>query len=104
MQANDKKRPREEKEFLHRLRPFARLQTSEEYEAFTADMLCKLLIKINKNVSHFTRADETLLRKRIQELQHYRRLGLQTAADIEKYDQDVIRRVSCHLLQQFLQH
>ena len=49
MQANDKKRPREEKEFLHRLRPFARLQTGEEYEAFTADMLCKSAYSVAKN-------------------------------------------------------
>lgn len=40
MQAAEKKRPREEREFVHRLRPFARLQTAEDYEAFAADMLC----------------------------------------------------------------
>lgn len=40
MQAMDKKRPREERELLHRLRPFARLQTSADYEVFTADILC----------------------------------------------------------------
>ena len=37
----EKKRQKEEKEFLHRLRPFARLQTAEDYEAFTTDMLCR---------------------------------------------------------------
>ncbi|PPQ95335.1 hypothetical protein CVT26_008180 [Gymnopilus dilepis] len=75
MQAADKKRPREEREFLHRLRPFARLQTAEDYEAFASDMLY-----------------EALLRKRIQELQSYRRLGLSTAADIEKYELDLSKR------------
>lgn len=40
--------------------------------------------------------DEAMLRKRIQELQGYRRLGLSTAADIEKYDADFIKRVSCY--------
>lgn len=40
MQAAEKKRPREEREFLHRLRPFARLQTATDYEAFSTDMLC----------------------------------------------------------------
>lgn len=40
MQAADKKRPREEREILHRLRPFARLQTAEDYESFATDMLC----------------------------------------------------------------
>lgn len=75
MQANEKKRPKEEREFLHRLRPFARLQTAADYEAFSTDMLY-----------------EALLRKRIQELQQYRRLGLCTAADIEKYDADLTKR------------
>ncbi|CAA7261867.1 unnamed protein product [Cyclocybe aegerita] len=75
MQAAEKKRPREEREFLHRLRPFARLQTAEDYEAFSTDMLY-----------------EALLRKRIQELQQYRRLGLSTVADIEKYDIDLAKR------------
>lgn len=38
--------------------------------------------------------DEALLRKRIQELQQYRRLGLSTPADIEKYEADLAKRVS----------
>lgn len=37
--------------------------------------------------------DESYLRKRIQELQTYRKLGLTNAADIEKYDIDLVRRV-----------
>jgi hypothetical protein len=37
--------------------------------------------------------DEAILRKRIQELQHYRRMGLTTAADIEKYEVDNNKRV-----------
>lgn len=41
MQAAEKKRPREEREFLHRLRPFSRLQTAEDYETFSTDMLCE---------------------------------------------------------------
>lgn len=43
MQANDKKRQREEREILHRLRPFAKLQTAEDFEVFSADILCKPL-------------------------------------------------------------
>jgi transcriptional adapter 2-alpha len=42
MQAAEKKRSKEEKDILHRLRPFARLQTAEDYEAFSADILCQL--------------------------------------------------------------
>jgi hypothetical protein len=34
-----------------------------------------------------------MLRKRIQELQHFRRMGLTTAADIDKYENDSIKRV-----------
>ncbi|EGO00398.1 hypothetical protein SERLA73DRAFT_122418 [Serpula lacrymans var. lacrymans S7.3] len=76
MQAAEKKRPKDEKDIVQRLRPFARLQTAEDYEVFTADILY-----------------EAILRKRIQELQHYRRMGLTTAADIEKYEVDCIKRV-----------
>jgi hypothetical protein len=34
-----------------------------------------------------------MLRKKIQELQHYRRMGLTTAADIDKFENDVVKRV-----------
>jgi len=40
MQAAEKKRQKEEKDIVNRLRPFARLQTSEDYEIFVADILC----------------------------------------------------------------
>ncbi|EIN11553.1 SWIRM-domain-containing protein [Punctularia strigosozonata HHB-11173 SS5] len=75
MQAADKKRPKEEKDIVHRLRPFARLMTADDFESFCTDILY-----------------ESMLRKRIQELQHYRRMGLRTAADIDKYDNDVHKR------------
>ncbi|KAG5639467.1 hypothetical protein H0H81_001589 [Sphagnurus paluster] len=75
MQAAEKKRPREEREILHRLRPFAKLQTAEDYEAFASDMLY-----------------EAILRKKILDLQTYRRLGLTSAADIEKYEADLAKR------------
>ncbi|EKM54820.1 uncharacterized protein PHACADRAFT_163214 [Phanerochaete carnosa HHB-10118-sp] len=77
MQANEKKRPKEEKDIAHRLRPFARLQTAEDYEAFVADTIW-----------------EAMLRKRIAELQHYRRMGLTNAADIEKYENDAQARTN----------
>lgn len=44
MQAADKKRVKEEKDILQRLRPFARLQTAEDYEAFATDILCMNLV------------------------------------------------------------
>lgn len=42
--------------------------------------------------------DESFLRRRIQELQHYRRMGLRTVADVDKFEQDVIRRVRLPLV------
>ena len=48
----------------------------------------------NWRVTHCLPVDEHMLRKRIQDLQHYRRMGLRTSADIEKYDADVIKRAS----------
>jgi transcriptional adapter 2-alpha len=43
MQAAEKKRPKEEKDIVQRLRAFARLQTAEDYEVFAADILCTTL-------------------------------------------------------------
>ncbi|RXW23506.1 hypothetical protein EST38_g2324 [Candolleomyces aberdarensis] len=77
IQAAEKKRPKEEREFLHRLRPFARLQSAADYEAFTTDMLY-----------------EAILRKKIQDLQNFRKGGLCTPADIEKYELDWAKRQS----------
>ena len=98
----EKKRQKEEKEFLHRLRPFARLQTAEDYEAFTTDMLCKWIaspyLHTISPVVAVLSLDEAILRKRIQELQQYRRLGLSTSADIEKYDLDLAKRVCSPIL------
>ncbi|KAN0091500.1 hypothetical protein V8E55_005066 [Tylopilus felleus] len=76
MQAAEKKRAKDEKDIVQRLRPFARLQTAEDYEVFSADILY-----------------EAMLRKRIQELQHYRRMGLTTSADIDKFEMDSVRRI-----------
>ncbi|VDC07606.1 unnamed protein product [Peniophora sp. CBMAI 1063] len=75
MQAAEKKRPKEEKEIIHRLRPFAKLQTAEDYEQFCADTLY-----------------ESLLRKRIAELQAFRRNGLTTPADLHSFELDGFRR------------
>lgn len=42
MMAADKKRQKEEREFVHKFRPFAKLQTAEDYEEFVNGMLCML--------------------------------------------------------------
>lgn len=44
MQAADKKRPKDEKDIVHRLRPFAKLQSAADYEVFCADIVCKLYV------------------------------------------------------------
>ncbi|KAF5380632.1 hypothetical protein D9615_004753 [Tricholomella constricta] len=59
MQAAEKKRPREEREIVHRLRPFSKIQTGEDYEAFSADMLCMVQIFLNQCDSDFN--DKTRL-------------------------------------------
>lgn len=94
MQASDKKRSREDRDIVHRLRPFAKLQTAADYEVFAADVLCKCDMISNQIYILTIFSDEALLRQRIQELQQYRRLGLVTAADIEKYKSDLQKRVS----------
>lgn len=75
LMAAEKRRPKDDKDIIHRLRPFARLQTAEDYEAFWTDILY-----------------EAMLRKRIAELQQYRKLGLTTAADIKKWEDDLYKR------------
>ena len=55
-------------------------------------------------VASYLYPDEAMLRKRIQELQHYRRMGLTTAADIDKYEQDCQKRVRSFLFYITLTH
>jgi len=100
MQAADKKRPKEEKDIVHRLRPFAKLQSAADYEVFCADIVCKSYVIPSRSagLTQFTPQDEAMLRKRIQELQTYRRLGLRSAGDIEKYDADLAKRVYRRLI------
>lgn len=99
MAAAEKKRPREEKELVHRLKPFAKLQTAEDFEVFTTDILCTSALDEGMHLSLNYITDEAMLRKQIQELQSYRRLGLQTVADIDKYQVDLNnRRVSVSLM------
>ncbi|KAI0786581.1 hypothetical protein C8Q75DRAFT_734546 [Abortiporus biennis] len=77
MQAVEKKRSKEDREFLTRMRPFAKMQTADDFETFVADLLY-----------------ESILRKRIAELQHYRRMGLTTPTDIDKYEVDLAKRTA----------
>src|ERR1700749_1950792 len=50
-----------------------------------------------QNVKYCSReADEATLRRRIAILQAYRRMGLTSLADAEKYEADIVKRVSTH--------
>jgi len=75
-QAQEKKRQKDEKELTHRYRPFAKLQTAEDHEVWVDGMIY-----------------ESTLRKRIAVLQNYRRLGLTTLTDAEKYEADYVKRI-----------
>lgn len=76
--ANDKKRIKEEKDMLNtRLRVFARLMTPEDFKNFTSNVFMELRY-----------------RRRIAELQEYRRNGLRTFADAQKFETDKAVRLA----------
>ncbi|KAG8980118.1 Transcriptional adapter ada2 [Tulasnella sp. 427] len=69
------KEKKAERDFINKHKPFARLQTASDYETFVEGLLY-----------------ESSLRKRIQELQEYRRMGITTLAEAEKYERDKVAR------------
>ncbi|KAG9050219.1 Transcriptional adapter ada2 [Tulasnella sp. UAMH 9824] len=69
------KEKKAERDFINKHKPFARLQTASDYETFVEGLLY-----------------EVSLRKRIQELQEYRRMGITTLAEAEKYEKDKVSR------------
>ncbi|CCA74732.1 related to ADA2-General transcriptional adaptor or co-activator [Serendipita indica DSM 11827] len=69
MQAADKRRSKEERDFLTRFKVFAKMQTAQDNEDFLDGLMY-----------------EQLLRKRITELQELRRLGLTSLAEAETYE------------------
>ena len=74
-QQRDAQIPRDERDLILRMRLFERLHTPEEHEAFLGDIL---------------RAKR--LRKEIAKLQMYRRMGIQTLVEVERYELDKNRR------------
>lgn len=68
LQALDKRRSKDERDFLTKYKPFAKMQTVQDNEDFIDGLLY-----------------EQLLRKRITELQELRRLGITTLAEAEVY-------------------
>lgn len=77
------------------------MQTAEDFEVLTEGLIGELdwpssfLARRETELMHLV---EQNLRKRIAELQEYRRMGITTAAEAEVYDQAKITRVSYQVL------
>jgi transcriptional adapter 2-alpha len=84
---NEKKRTKEERDVVNKIKVFARLQTREQHEAFIDGLLCASF-----SVSHVFELtmslDEMALRKRISELQEYRKAGLTSISEVDRYERD----------------
>ncbi|KAL3942592.1 MAG: hypothetical protein SGARI_000217 [Bacillariaceae sp.] len=72
---DDQKLPKDERDLVHRMRMFERFHTPEEHKTFLEDIL-----KAKR------------LRKEIAKLQMYRRIGIRSIAEAEKYELDKSRR------------
>ena len=77
-QEADRKRSRDERDLVQRMRLFARFQTPEEHEKFVENVL-----KTKR------------MRKEIAQLQFYRRMGIRSLAEAELYELDK-RRIEFH--------
>ncbi|GAA5861218.1 hypothetical protein JCM1840_003119 [Sporobolomyces johnsonii] len=77
LSAAERKRSKEERDLITRTKVFARIQTAQDHEEFVDGLLY-----------------EIHLRKRIAELQDYRRAGITTLADGERYDTARSQRLS----------
>ncbi|KAJ2778616.1 Transcriptional adapter ada2 [Coemansia javaensis] len=76
-QAIEKRRPKDERDLLGRLKVFARMQTRDDFEAFSAGLL-----------------NEHRLRQRIAELQDWRRNGITALEDGAQYEVERSQRLS----------
>ncbi|KAH8088374.1 hypothetical protein HD553DRAFT_268927, partial [Filobasidium floriforme] len=73
LMALEKKRGKEEAGLINRYKVFAKMQTAEDFEVLVDGLICKL-------------TDEQTLRKKIAEIQDYRRNGITTVADAQRFD------------------
>ncbi|WFD36459.1 Transcriptional adapter ada2 [Malassezia cuniculi] len=78
--AIERRRHKEERELLGRIKHFATLQTAEDFETFYAG-LCY----------------EEALKRTIKQLQQYRRMGVSTVAEAAQYDKDAAERTKRQL-------
>jgi transcriptional adapter 2-alpha len=74
-QHTERKRPKEERELLAQVRPFARFQTPEEHDNFVDGLIAAMRLK-----------------KQILLLQEYRKNGVRTLAEAELYDAEKKKR------------
>lgn len=73
--ANDKKKSKEEKDYLRRINAYIRIMTPADFEGFSTDLLTELRCRI-----------------RIQQLQSWRRNGITTMEDGSKFEKDKLIR------------
>lgn len=98
--ANERKRSKEERDLVNRTKVFARIQTAQDHESFVDGLLCKSpftcsvakFLSADSDIPLYS-SDEAALRKRIADLQEYRRVGITTLAESEKYERDKAQRV-----------
>ncbi|KAF8597502.1 hypothetical protein BDV93DRAFT_452687, partial [Ceratobasidium sp. AG-I] len=76
MQQAERKRSKDDRDFINKLKPLARLQTADDFENLVAGLIY-----------------ENTLKRRIAELQHYRTMGITTFAEADRYDRERLIRV-----------
>lgn len=98
-QAHEKKRPKEDRELINKHKPFAKLQTAEDFEKFVNGVM-RAFVLLYLKITHFELylPEENSLRARIKELQDYRQNGITSIGDAEKFVRDSATRVSPALL------
>uniref|UniRef100_K3X7P8 Transcriptional adapter n=1 Tax=Globisporangium ultimum (strain ATCC 200006 / CBS 805.95 / DAOM BR144) TaxID=431595 RepID=K3X7P8_GLOUD len=74
-QQSERRRPKDERELIAQMRPFARFQTPKEHDDFVNGLITAMR-----------------LRKQILLLQEYRKNGVRTLAEAELYDQEKKKR------------
>lgn len=75
--SNDKRKSKEEKEFLKQINAFIRVMTPEDFEMFSKDLLSELRCRI-----------------KIQQLQNWRRNGIATIEDGNRFEKDKVVRAA----------
>lgn len=98
MHTGERKRPKDERDLINRVKPFARIQTSADYEEFLDGLMCACSPSASLLTGADDRTDELMLRKRINELQEYRKVGLTTLADADRYEKEKVARVRAAVL------